>query len=111
MTRFQRLKYHAAFSDHVFVKTDTVYNGNNDKDRLPYRLCGKNTRKRRNKMLRVFIRDDFECQECGSDYDLTVDHIIPKSKGGLDTYSNLETLCRKCNCDKGNKHPEPWSYT
>ena len=54
-------------------------------------------------------RDDFTCQSCGiSIYDephllLEIDHIIPVSKGGMTEYSNLQTLCWKCNRSKSNK--------
>ncbi|WP_082561189.1 HNH endonuclease [Devosia sp. Root685] len=37
----------------------------------------------------VFLRDRFQCQYCGSRDDLTFDHVIPRSKGGLTTWANL----------------------
>ena len=55
----------------------------------------------------VFIRDDFTCVYCGKQnlngMDLTIDHVIPKSKGGKNTYENTVTACRGCNNYKGNK--------
>ena len=48
----------------------------------------------------VFRRDGFRC-ECGSQADLTVDHIRPESRGGRATLDNLRTLCRPCNSSKG----------
>lgn len=51
----------------------------------------------------IFHRDNNQCVRCGSNESLTVDHIIPISKGGTDTLDNLRTLCRKCNCSKGNR--------
>ena len=52
----------------------------------------------------VFGRDDYKCKNCGagSYSDLTVDHIYPRSRGGSNDPSNLQTLCRGCNSDKGN---------
>lgn len=50
---------------------------------------------------RVFERDAYRCVECGSWHDLTVDHIIPESKGGPLTLENTRTLCRSCNSRKG----------
>jgi len=50
----------------------------------------------------VLIRDDYTCQECGSqggpqgDVRLEVHHTEPKSKGGSDNKENLQTLCRPC---------------
>lgn len=49
----------------------------------------------------VWEFDDFTCQKCGSRRDLTVDHIIPVSKGGSTDRVNLQTLCRSCNSKKG----------
>ena len=55
----------------------------------------------------VINRDDNICQYCGvSKVPLTIDHIIPKGKGGLDTWENLVTACKPCNQKKGDKTPE-----
>lgn len=51
----------------------------------------------------VFIRDNYKCQYCGSTEDLTIDHIIPRSKGGKSNFENCVTACRLCNNYKGNK--------
>lgn len=49
----------------------------------------------------VLKRDNYECVECGSPDELTLDHIWPYSKGGTDEPSNLRVLCRSCNSTKG----------
>jgi len=49
----------------------------------------------------VYRRDGYRCVTCGSTDDLTLDHIIPWSLGGSDDASNLQTMCRPCNCRKG----------
>lgn len=54
----------------------------------------------------IFKRDNFECQYCGTSKDLTLDHIIPSSKGGPHTWINLVTACKKCNAKKGDFTPE-----
>lgn len=46
-------------------------------------------------------RDGNKCLKCGATSDLTIDHILPRSKGGEDTLENIQTLCLKCNVDKG----------
>ena len=43
------------------------------------------------------------CRNCGSILALTIDHIIPMSKGGRDDLSNLQCLCKSCNSSKGNR--------
>jgi len=53
----------------------------------------------------VMIRDDFECAYCGSERDLTIDHIMPSSRGGKTTFENCITSCRSCNNTKGNRTP------
>ena len=55
---------------------------------------------------RLFKRDNHECVYCGSKKYLTVDHIQPKSKGGLNTWLNLVTCCGTCNRIKGDRTPE-----
>lgn len=56
--------------------------------------------------LAVFKRDGFLCRVCGSDSDLTIDHIHPVSRGGDDSLENLRVLCRSCNSKKRAKVPE-----
>ena len=51
----------------------------------------------------IWERDDFTCQMCGARSHLSIDHIIPESKGGLLVEANLQTLCRSCNSRKGAK--------
>lgn len=55
-------------------------------------------------MLALIERDGYNCQypECGSQEDLTIDHVVPLSKGGSDVPSNLRLLCRKHNSVKGD---------
>jgi len=52
---------------------------------------------------KVFERDEYRCLHCGTHVDLCADHIIPESKGGETSESNLQTLCRSCNSKKGAK--------
>ena len=51
----------------------------------------------------VFKRDGFKCVDCGSQDDLSADHVLPECKGGLTTFENLRTRCRKCNSKKGRR--------
>nr|WP_290439438.1 HNH endonuclease [Leptolyngbya sp. 'hensonii'] len=47
--------------------------------------------------------DGHACQYCGSTKKLTLDHVIPKSKGGLHSWDNVVTACEPCNLKKGDK--------
>ncbi len=51
----------------------------------------------------IFKRDQNQCQYCGKTRDLTLDHLIPKSKGGKFVWTNIVTACLSCNAKKGDK--------
>jgi len=51
----------------------------------------------------VFRRDHYACQYCGSTKHLTLDHVIPRSKGGTHTWDNVVTACERCNSKKGDR--------
>jgi 5-methylcytosine-specific restriction endonuclease McrA len=54
----------------------------------------------------LFHRDGHRCQYCGaSAQQLSVDHVVPRSRGGLDTWENVTTACLSCNVRKGNRTP------
>ena len=68
--------------------------------RVPYReipLTRKN----------IFQRDQSCCKYCGqSNTKLSIDHVIPRSRGGTDNWENVITACLQCNVRKGNRTPE-----
>lgn len=49
-----------------------------------------------------------KCAYCGSDENLTLDHIIPRSKGGSNKITNVICACKECNNDKGHEHWSDW---
>lgn len=71
--------------------------------RLIRRPPGRLALNRRN----ILRRDGYTCQYCGRHGgELTVDHVVPKSRGGRGTWENLVTACRNCNLKKKNRTPE-----
>ncbi len=54
----------------------------------------------------IFKRDRNRCVYCGTKDSLTIDHVVPRSHGGRDSWDNLVTACQKCNARKGSMTPE-----
>ena len=55
----------------------------------------------------VFRRDGYACQYCGGrPRDLTLDHVLPRHRGGPDSWENVVAACRRCNGKKGGRTPE-----
>jgi len=52
---------------------------------------------------RIMVKFDFKCIRCGVEKNLSIDHIVPRTKGGGNDDENLQVLCKKCNASKGNK--------
>lgn len=54
----------------------------------------------------IHSRDSYTCQYCGSQKNLSIDHILPVSRGGKSTWENTVTACMRCNSKKGSRTPE-----
>jgi|TARA_R110002020_G_scaffold454131_1_gene669406 5-methylcytosine-specific restriction endonuclease McrA len=57
----------------------------------------------------VLLRDEFVCQYCTKRFkesDLTIDHVIPRSKGGKNEWNNVAAACKPCNQQKGDHLPD-----
>ncbi|HEY6399654.1 MAG TPA: HNH endonuclease [Solirubrobacteraceae bacterium] len=65
----------------------------------------RDTHRRKITRRAVFARDDWTCQYCGSRSNLTVDHVVPRSKGGLSSWENIVASCAPCNRRKGDALP------
>ncbi|MCU1496537.1 MAG: hypothetical protein JWM47_490 [Acidimicrobiales bacterium] len=50
----------------------------------------------------VFLRDEHRCQYCGNKAE-TLDHVVPKSRGGSHSWENVVAACRPCNVDKADR--------
>jgi len=71
--------------------------------RVPHKLNVPLTRRT------VMLRDNYSCQYCGAQLpksDLTIDHVVPKVKGGVTTWDNVVCACKPCNLRKGGKSLE-----
>ena len=87
----------------IFVRTPSTEIAHPSVIRLRHqirrpRLTPKLTRRE------IFARDSFTCQYCGlSTHDLTLDHVVPKHRGGPHSWTNLVASCKTCNHRKGGK--------
>jgi len=59
----------------------------------------------------IMKRDAYQCLYCGSTKNLTLDHLLPKSRGGGSSWTNLVTACMRCNTKKGDRTPEEAGLT
>jgi 5-methylcytosine-specific restriction endonuclease McrA len=90
-------------------------NSTNETFKLPkvMRLYGsfKNFSRVKFNRSNIFYRDKHQCQYCGDkfkDAELTFDHVMPKSRGGLTSWNNIVACCMICNNKKAARTPEEW---
>jgi 5-methylcytosine-specific restriction protein A len=74
-----------------------------DRKRGKTRTRGYDSEHRR--LAKLAIAAHPYCVDCGTTTDLCADHIIPRSRGGLNVLSNYEVRCRSCNTARGNRKP------
>ena len=51
----------------------------------------------------LFLRDEFKCQYCGARGDLTLEHVVPRARGGVTSWQNVVAACSPCNLRKGSR--------
>ena len=66
--------------------------------RVPYRPHAPLTRRA------VFARDEWRCQYCGGNAE-NLDHVVPRSRGGMHLWENVVAACRRCNAKKMDRTP------
>ena len=60
----------------------------------------------------ILLRDNSSCQYCNyKGSELSIDHVLPRSRGGSDNWENVTTACLRCNVQKGNRTPEEANMT
>ena len=72
---------------------------------VSYVRIPRDTHRRKITRRAVFARDNWTCQYCGARSNLTVDHVIPRSKGGGSNWDNIVASCAPCNRRKGDHLP------
>ena len=72
---------------------------------VTYVRIPRDTHKRKITRRAVFARDGWQCMYCGARTSLTVDHVIPRSKGGGSDWENIVASCAPCNRRKGDRLP------
>jgi hypothetical protein len=96
-----------------------IMSGSGEKFQVPKVVVLKRYIKLPNRMYRpnrrnIFLRDNYTCVYCLRQLEtneLSIDHILPKSRGGKETWENLTTACKSCNCLKGDRTPEEAKLT
>jgi 5-methylcytosine-specific restriction endonuclease McrA len=72
---------------------------------VTYVRIPRDTHRRKITRRAVFARDNWTCQYCGARSQLTVDHVVPRSKGGNSSWENIVASCAPCNRRKGDALP------
>jgi 5-methylcytosine-specific restriction endonuclease McrA len=99
----------AAFLDRVLIvaEYDAVVRSQRSSIRIPSVVVLKEFVKPQKRVaftrFNLFLRDEFCCQYCGSKGDLTFDHVVPRSRGGVTSWENVVAACSPCNLRKANK--------
>jgi 5-methylcytosine-specific restriction endonuclease McrA len=99
----------AAFLDRVIIvaEYDEVVRSQRSAIRIPSVVVLKEFVKPQKRVaftrFNLFLRDEFCCQYCGSKGDLTFDHVVPRSRGGVTSWENVVAACSPCNLRKANK--------
>ncbi len=107
--RIYAKKSETFFADDILAIVKRLRNRNgtfyNDRE-IWNSICRVERGKVSNKIrFSIYQRDGYRCRNCGVPQryaQLEVDHIIPIAKGGKSTYDNLQTLCHRCNVEKGD---------
>ena len=104
---FDSWKEFSRFAVREYVRAVTFKFMKPEVIRLKY-FNGLQKRKVRFTRRNIFERDDYTCQYCGRqppERELSLDHVVPRSRGGSSTWDNLVVACVRCNDRKGSRLP------
>lgn len=99
----------AAYMDRVDIvaEYDTMVRSPSTEIRIPSVIVLKDYVKPQKRVaftrFNLFLRDEFRCQYCGGQGDLTFDHVVPRARGGVTSWENVVAACSACNLRKGAK--------
>ncbi|MGL4311604.1 MAG: HNH endonuclease [Paracoccaceae bacterium] len=99
----------AAFLDRVTIiaEYEEVVRSQRSQIRIPSVVVLKDYVKPQKRVaftrFNLFLRDEFCCQYCGAKGDLTFDHVLPRSRGGITSWENVVAACSPCNLRKGSR--------
>jgi len=106
--KLRKREWYQKNKQHVMNESDKWRKKNPDKAimktlrRRARKLCAEGSHTQQ-EWLQILANHNHQCAHCGSNKNITRDHIIPLSKGGSDYASNIQPLCRSCNSRKGSK--------
>jgi hypothetical protein len=95
------------FDESAWIKSKTILSPDLSEQYQQW-LNAKRSHSYRKHEGTVFKRDGFKCVYCGSEKNLSLDHVIPQSRGGPHTVENLATCCKSCNSSKRDRTPQEW---
>jgi 5-methylcytosine-specific restriction endonuclease McrA len=91
--------------DGTFIRSESLALPNPLVIRLRYMVKVPYHRRTALSRRAIFARDDHRCQYCGADAD-SIDHVMPRSRGGEHVWENVAAACRRCNLYKRDRTPE-----
>lgn len=99
------------YLEHIDVRYEANYYQDQFASEMQYRAALNPNRYKKKKIgqstrMKVYERDGFKCVTCGTQQNLTLDHIKPEVLGGESTIENLQTMCKSCNSRKGARYVE-----
>ncbi|MEQ1349605.1 HNH endonuclease [Acinetobacter junii] len=99
------------YFEHIDRRYEAEYYQEQFKTKMQYQSATSQSQHKKKKIgqslrMKVYERDGFKCVTCGTQQNLSLDHIKPEVLGGESTIENLQTMCKSCNSRKGARYVE-----